>query len=94
MSATLGRLFGIRLLPRWMRRGLATAALVARFGFDPRSAAMVEDVARNLEPAAAIGMTTVWLDAETEWSREGADQDHVHHRIDDLATWLKAIIDG
>lgn len=65
-----------------------------RFDIDPTSAIMVEDMAKNLKPAAAMGMTTVWLDAETEWSREGADQDHVHHRIDDLATWLKAIIDG
>lgn len=68
------------------------AAACARFDIDPHSAVMVEDMAKNLLPAAAMGMTTVWLDAETDWSREGSDADHVHHRVDNLAAWLTEIV--
>ena len=35
--------------------------LIARYGIAPARAAMIEDMARNLPPAAALGMTTVWL---------------------------------
>jgi len=45
------------------------AALVRRFGIVPRRAAMIEDMARNLAPAAALGMTTVWLRGTIEWAR-------------------------
>lgn len=66
-------------------------AVCRRFGIAPASAVMVEDMAKNLVPAAALGMTTVWLDTGVGWSRENSDDGHVHHRIEDLATWLAAI---
>ncbi|MGJ3260125.1 MAG: pyrimidine 5'-nucleotidase [Rhodospirillales bacterium] len=66
-------------------------AVCRRFDIDPAGAVMVEDMAKNLMPAAALGMTTVWLDTGVGWSRESADDGHVHHRIEDLATWLAAI---
>ena len=52
---------------------------------------MVEDMARNLAPAAALGMTTVWIRNSTEHGRIGADGDHIDHVIDDLALWLGSI---
>ena len=70
------------------------AALVARFAFDPRAAAMIEDIARNLEPAAAIGMTTVWLRNDSEWGREGSDGAYIDLVIDDLTGWLADLGDG
>ena len=70
------------------------AAMVARFAFDPRAAAMIEDIARNLEPAAAIGMTTVWLRNNSEWGREGSDGAYIDLVIDDLAGWLAGLGDG
>ncbi len=69
-------------------------AFCARFGIEPTEAVMVEDMAKNLVPAAALGMTTVWVDTGVGWSRETAEHGHVHHRTDDLADWLTAIIDG
>ncbi len=69
-------------------------AFCARFDIDPTHAVMVEDMAKNLVPAAALGMTTVWVDTGEGWSRESSDAGHVHHRTDDLAGWLTAIIDG
>ena len=66
-------------------------AFCRRFDIDPAEAVMVEDMAKNLVPAAALGMTTVWLDTGVGWSRETSDDGHVHHRIEDLAPWLSGI---
>jgi putative hydrolase of the HAD superfamily len=57
-------------------------------------AAMFEDVARNLAPAAAAGMTTVWVreDGQSRWSPpEDPDLSYVHHVTDDLAGWLEDV---
>ena len=66
--------------------------LIERYGIDPARAVLVEDIARNLTPAAELGMTTVWVAQESEWSSAGAREDCVHHVIDDLATWLGALV--
>ena len=53
---------------------------------------MVEDMARNLAPAAALGMTTVWVRNDTVWGAEGSADDYVHHIIDDVADWLRVLV--
>lgn len=63
--------------------------LIDRFGIEPSRAAMVEDMARNLEPAASLGMTTVLVGSENDWARAGAEGDWIHHRTDDLAGFLQ-----
>ena len=63
-------------------------ALVQRHGIAPDRALMVEDMARNLPPAAALGMTTAWIRGEGDGKREGADAAHIHHIVDELAPWL------
>lgn len=68
------------------------AAMVERFQIDPRSAAMVEDIARNLAPAAALGMTTIWVRTDTAWGSEDSTGDYVHHVIDDVADWLTDLV--
>ena len=45
-------------------------------------------MAINLEPAAALGLTTVWLRTEADWATAGADAAHVHHRAEDLVSFL------
>ena len=60
-------------------------------GIDPTGAVMIEDMARNLQPAAALGMRTVWLDSDIEWATLGADSDYVHYRADDLKGFLAAV---
>lgn len=65
--------------------------LVARYDVDPAAAVMVEDIARNLEPAAAMGMTTVWVPGHEDWSSTGADQGYVDHIAPDLPAWLAAL---
>ena len=54
---------------------------------------MIEDSARNLMPAAALGMTTVWVRTDSAWGREGSDGDHIDVVIDDVADWLTEIVD-
>lgn len=69
------------------------AMMVGRFGIDPRVSAMVEDIHRNLVPADAIGMTTVWVreDHHPDFlvaAQDDGDLRHVHHITDDLVAWL------
>jgi len=71
-------------------------AMLSANGIAPASAAMFEDVARNLVPAHGLGMTTVWLKNGSEWSKQGpehpkADPSHIHYEIEDLAEFLHAI---
>ena len=67
--------------------------LLKRFDFDPTQAVMVEDIARNLKPARALGMTTVWVRPVTECavSREEPEGDHVDIETDDLVEWLESL---
>lgn len=67
--------------------------MIDRLGFDPKTAVMVEDMARNLVPAAALGMTTVWVRTDSDWAREGSVGDHIHHVIDDLTDWLNTVVE-
>ena len=42
--------------------------------------------------AAALGMTTVWVPNEADWSQAGAEDGHVHHVAEDLAAWLGELL--
>jgi putative hydrolase of the HAD superfamily len=64
--------------------------LLQRHAVAPRRALMVEDIARNLAPAAELGMTTAWLRNELDWAAHDADGDYIHHVVDDLAGFLAA----
>lgn len=59
-------------------------------GVHPQSAAMFEDMSRNLAPAAALGMTTVWLRTSYHWAAIDHPENAVHHETDDLIGFLKA----
>ena len=68
------------------------AVLVRRHSLDAGRTVMVEDIARNLEPAAALGMTTAWMRNETEHGLAGADGGYIDHVVDDLVEWLQAVV--
>ena len=53
---------------------------------------MFEDIPRNLEPAAALGMTTVLVPNPSAWARDGSDGGHIHHVVEDLGEWLAAVV--
>lgn len=71
----------------------AYAGLCAAYDIDPARALFVEDMARNLKPAKAIGMTTVWVDNGSEQHHD-ADRDYVDYRTDDLTHWLEHILEA
>jgi putative hydrolase of the HAD superfamily len=70
----------------------AYAGLCAAFGLDPHACVFVEDMARNLAPAKAIGMTTVWIDNGSE---QGPDEDRsfIDFTVPALAPWLNHILE-
>lgn len=65
--------------------------LIEAFGFDPERAVFVEDSARNLAPAKALGMQTVWLDCASEWGDRAKDDAAIDLVIDDLPQWLELV---
>lgn len=68
----------------------AYESLLARFAIDPTRALFAEDMARNLAPAKAIGMTTLWIDNGSE-QVGGENADYIDYRTTELAGWLESI---
>jgi putative hydrolase of the HAD superfamily len=62
--------------------------LLRRHAVAPAAALMLDDIARNLAPAAALGMTTAWVRHAAEWAADGSAGDHLHYIVDDLAGFL------
>lgn len=57
--------------------------LLTVLGVEGRSCVMVEDTARNLRPAKALGMTTVLVDPPPDVDLDGVD--HVVNRVSEVA---------
>jgi putative hydrolase of the HAD superfamily len=71
----------------------AYAAFVAKHGIDAARAAMIEDMARNLPPAAALGMTTIWVKGGPH-SEDDGHSEHIHFIVEPnrLAPFLRAMM--
>ena len=67
--------------------------LVDRFGIDPAKAVLVEDMAKNLAPAKALGMTTVWVDNGSDHGNHLHDPDAIDLTITDVADWLTDLLE-
>lgn len=74
--------------------------VIASTGLQPDRAAMFDDIAHNLIPARALGMTTVWLKTALDWSPQAghspaeiplAAPGHIDHETDDLTVFLNSI---
>jgi len=70
----------------------AYAGLCAAHGIDPTRALFAEDMARNLAPAKAIGMTTLWVDNGSEQGPDAA-RDQIDFTVRDLSSWLNAVME-
>lgn len=68
------------------------AAMCARHRIDPQRALFIDDMARNLVPAKALGMTTVWLDNGSERGGHDADMDAVDFVAGGIAEWLTEVL--
>ncbi|MEO6255458.1 MAG: pyrimidine 5'-nucleotidase [Sphingomicrobium sp.] len=69
------------------------ALLCERYAIDPAQALLADDMAANLRPAKALGMTTVWVDNGSERGNHAADPAVIDHRIDNVADWLETILE-
>jgi putative hydrolase of the HAD superfamily len=70
----------------------AYAGMCQRLGIAPERALFVEDMARNLKPAKALGMTTVWVDNGSERGSHEADDAFIDYRTQDIGVWLNEIL--
>lgn len=68
--------------------------LLERHAIDPRRAIFIDDLCRNLAPAAALGMTTLWVRGESAETWDDAPGDHVQHVTEDLVGWLEAVTEA
>lgn len=62
-----------------------------QFFIEPHTTLMVDDIARNLRPASALGMTTVWMQTNAEWAETSDVEDFIDITINDISTWLSNI---
>ncbi|MBN9588771.1 MAG: pyrimidine 5'-nucleotidase [Alphaproteobacteria bacterium 64-11] len=73
----------------------AYADVVAACRVDAPRAAMFDDIPRNLVPARALGMTTVWLRTDSPWVGHGPQMDiaegDIDHETDNLSQFLHNI---
>lgn len=67
--------------------------LLARHAVAPERSIFLDDIARNLEPAAALGITTVWVAHDNDYARDGAEGDHVHHVAEDVLEFLQHLLE-
>jgi putative hydrolase of the HAD superfamily len=69
------------------------AALCKMHEINPQTAFFADDMARNLRPAKAIGMATLWINNGSEQAHNAAavtGRDHVDHETSCLTEWLGA----
>jgi putative hydrolase of the HAD superfamily len=70
----------------------AYRSMIDAFGIDPKRALFADDLARNLPPAKALGLTTLWVDNGSEQVGEDSG-DCIDYRTADLGRWLDTILE-
>jgi putative hydrolase of the HAD superfamily len=61
-------------------------------GIEATRSALFDDIPKNLEPAAALGMTTVWVRTDSDYAKIGEPGAHIHYVTDDITHWLTALM--
>lgn len=67
-----------------------------RFDVAPNRAAMFEDTAKNLKPAHALGMRTIWMKNDRAGAQPDGQNgdDHIHFVAEELTDFLELILAG
>ena len=63
--------------------------VIERFGINAERSVMIEDMAVNLKPAAAMGVTTVLLEHNLNWNNPAMTTDHIDFIARDLKTFMR-----
>ncbi|SNS51195.1 putative hydrolase of the HAD superfamily [Sphingomonas laterariae] len=58
----------------------------------PQTALFVEDMARNLRPAKALGMKTVWVNNGSDHGAHEHHPDFIDYEIAEVGEWLEQIL--
>jgi putative hydrolase of the HAD superfamily len=67
--------------------------MCAALGIAAPESLFVEDMARNLVPAKALGMTTVWVNNGSEQAGADAQADLIDYITADLGDWLDHVLE-
>ncbi|NIJ09168.1 putative hydrolase of the HAD superfamily [Sphingomonas vulcanisoli] len=71
----------------------AYASMLANLRVTPETALFAEDMARNLRPAKALGLTTLWVDNGSEQVGVHDGEGFIDYRTADLGHWLESILE-
>ena len=71
----------------------AYSGMCRTLGVEPSRALFVEDMARNLKPAKALGMATVWVNNGSEHGNTDASPDFIDFETHDLSHWLTGMME-
>ena len=66
-------------------------AMVDEFDVVTTASAMIDDMAKNLIPASNLGIRTVWLKHDKDWSSKDFSSEHIDEEISDLKSWLATV---
>jgi putative hydrolase of the HAD superfamily len=67
--------------------------LIAAWDFDPNRAVFFEDMAINLKPAKALGMTTAWVRGDHGWGHDPAHTDGPPDYVDYIEDSLESALE-
>ena len=70
--------------------------IIDKLGIDPESAAMFDDIAKNLVPAKNVGFTSIWINAGYENFSDDIknSENYLDYQTKDLSLFLDAVNKG
>ncbi|MDT7933212.1 MAG: pyrimidine 5'-nucleotidase [Sphingomonadaceae bacterium] len=85
----------IRCMAYWPKPDARAYEILTRdYAVEPEAALFVEDTARNLKPAKAMGMTTIWVDNGSERGNHDAHPSYIDLTIRHVGEWLDEVVAG
>ncbi len=66
--------------------------LIEHTQIDPTRSIFIDDMARNLTPAKAIGMQTIWVNNGSEYGSRDAHSGSIDLEIYSISDWLQTIV--
>ena len=64
---------------------------VKQYKIDSEKSVMVEDIVRNLKPAADMGMKTVWVETDRAWAHADSETTKPDFTTNNLTSWLTEV---